>query len=124
LEQLWRRIVFFICVSNTDDHLRNHGFMLQQKGWALAPAYDINPVAMGNGLHLNISESDNSQDLELALSVIEYFRLKKTRAQEILAEVAGVAKTWRAVASAEGISAGEQDRMSPAFRVADAWKGA
>ncbi|MEK7692307.1 MAG: HipA domain-containing protein, partial [Bdellovibrionota bacterium] len=68
LEQLWRRIVFFICVSNTDDHLRNHGFILRSKGWALAPAYDMNPVATGDGLHLNISESDNAQDLDLALS--------------------------------------------------------
>ncbi len=69
LEQLWRRIVFSICVSNTDDHLRNHGFMLKPEGWALAPAYDMNPDAHGAGLKLNISETDNAQDIELALSV-------------------------------------------------------
>ncbi len=117
LGQLWRRIVFFICVSNTDDHLRNHGFMLQPKGWALAPAYDMNPVSTGNGLHLNISESDNAQDLELALSVIEYFRLKKPQAEKIIADVIETVKTWRAVASSVGISSGEQDRMANAFRI-------
>ncbi len=122
LEQLWRRIVFFICVSNTDDHLRNHGFMLQQKGWALAPAYDMNPVSTGNGLHLNISESDNAQDLTLALSVAEYFRLKKPMANKIIAEVTETVKTWRIVANSNGISTSEQDRLSNAFRVAEAWK--
>lgn len=122
LEQLWRRIVFFICVSNTDDHLRNHGFMLQPKGWSLAPAYDMNPVATGDGLQLNISESDNAQDLDLALSVTEYFRLKKPQAEKIISDVAQTVKSWRSVASSAGIGAGEQERMSHAFRVADAWK--
>jgi serine/threonine-protein kinase HipA len=55
LEELWRRIVFSICVSNTDDHLRNHGFLLREKGWQLSPAYDINPTETGTGLKLNIS---------------------------------------------------------------------
>lgn len=116
LEQLWRRIVFFICVSNTDDHLRNHGFMLQPKGWALAPAYDMNPVSTGEGLHLNISESDNAQDLDFALSVSEYFRLKKPKAKNIIEEVTTAVKEWRALATQVGITKGEQDRMSRAFR--------
>lgn len=51
LEELWRRIVFSIWVSNTDDHLRNHGFILSDKGWLLSPAYDINPVKTGSGLN-------------------------------------------------------------------------
>ncbi len=100
LEQLWRRIVFNICVSNTDDHLRNHGFILQPHGWELAPAYDMNPVARGEGLHLNISQSDNAQDLDLALSVAEYFRLKKSRAEKIIQEVIRAVKPWRKVARA------------------------
>ncbi len=67
LEQLWRRIVFFICVSNTDDHLRNHGFLLEPgKGWRLASAYDMNPVSTGEGLHRNIAGNDNALDLNLA----------------------------------------------------------
>ena len=73
LEQLWRRIVFYICVSNVDDHLRNHGFLLQPHGWVLSPAFDINPVADGHGLKLNISETDNSQDLALVKEVAQYF---------------------------------------------------
>jgi serine/threonine-protein kinase HipA len=116
LEQLWRRIVFFICVSNTDDHLRNHGFMLGPKGWRLAPAYDINPVETSDGLHLNISEDDNALDLDLALSVAKYFRLKKARAAAIIAEVVAAVKSWREVASAAGIGAAEQQRMRAAFQ--------
>jgi serine/threonine-protein kinase HipA len=119
LEQLWRRIVFSICVSNTDDHLRNHGFMLRPEGWALAPAYDMNPVAAGDGLQLNISESDNEQDLDLALSVAGYFRLKKPKAGKIIKDVIQSVKSWRAIAGTAGISKGEQDRMSRAFRVAE-----
>ena len=82
MEQLWRRIIFYICISNVDDHLRNHGFILHPKGWVLSPAYDINPVSIGDGLKLNISESDNSQDLSLALEVAEYFRLKPAQAKK------------------------------------------
>ena len=70
LEQLWRRIVFYVCVSNTDDHLRNHGFMLDKDGWVLSPAYDVNPNPHRWGLTLNISESDNAQDLDLTLRTL------------------------------------------------------
>ena len=59
LAQLWRRIVYYIAISNTDDHLRNHGFIYHQGGWLLSPAYDINPVTPANGLQLNISDNDN-----------------------------------------------------------------
>jgi len=59
--------VFSICVKNTDDHLRNHGFLLTENGWILSPAYEINPVETGNGIKTNISESDNSLDLNLAM---------------------------------------------------------
>jgi serine/threonine-protein kinase HipA len=121
LEQLWRRIVFSICVSNTDDHLRNHGFMLEGTGWALAPAYDMNPDPHGAGLKLNISETDNAQDLELALSVASVFRVKKKRAQEIVVEVTGAVSLWRTVAASHGLSRAAQDRVQRAFRVAEAW---
>lgn len=119
LEQLWRRIVFSICVSNTDDHLRNHGFMLHDTGWALAPAYDMNPDALGAGLKLNISETDNAQDLELALSVAAVFRIKKQRAEDIVADVAHAVGGWRSVATSHAIPRADQDRMRPAFRVAE-----
>jgi hypothetical protein len=119
LEELWRRIVFFICVSNTDDHLRNHGFLLGRNGWRLAPAYDVNPVPSGEGLKLNISESDNSQDLDLALSVAGLFRLKPTRAREIVAGVIKVVKRWPQVAERLNLPRSERELMSRAFRVAD-----
>jgi serine/threonine-protein kinase HipA len=64
--ELWKRIVFNICVKNTDDHLRNHGFMLGKNGWKLSLAFDINPVPTGTGLTLNISDDDNSLNTELA----------------------------------------------------------
>lgn len=123
LEQLWRRIVFSICVSNTDDHLRNHGFMLEPSGWTLAPAYDMNPDPDGAGLALNISETDNSRDIDLALSVAAVFRVGKQRAKEIVAEVTAAANEWRSVARNYGLTRPAQDRLHRAFRVAEAWTG-
>jgi serine/threonine-protein kinase HipA len=121
LEQLWRRIVFSICVSNTDDHLRNHGCMLTPTGWALAPAYDMNPDPHGAGLKLNISETDNAQDIDLALSVASVFRVKNKRAQEIVTEITGAVNQWRPAATSHGLSRSAQDRMRRAFRVAEVW---
>lgn len=115
LEELWRRIVFNICVSNIDDHLRNHGFILSSQGWELSPAFDINPVESGNGLKLNISENDNSLDLDLAMQVHEYFRLKKSRAQEIIQEVKISVRNWRNVAKKYGISKTEIELKTKAF---------
>lgn len=117
LEQLWRRIVFSICVSNTDDHLRNHGFILTSTGWVLSPAYDINPVETGVGLKLNISENDNSLDLNLAMEVLPYFRLKEKRAIEIIEEVKIAVRNWRKIASKYRISAAEQELKSRAFQL-------
>lgn len=119
LEQLWRRIVFSICVANTDDHLRNHGFILTNGGWILSPAYDINPVETGTGLKLNISEDDNALDLDLALEVCSYFRLKEDRANEIIEEVKSAVRNWRNVATKYGISNAEQELKSMAFSRAD-----
>nr|HEX4315907.1 type II toxin-antitoxin system HipA family toxin [Kofleriaceae bacterium] len=119
LEELWRRIAFFACVSNVDDHLRNHGFVLEAAGWALAPAYDMNPVATAGGLALNISETDNAQDLELVRDVAGQFRVKRARATQILAEVVAAARGWRAEAKRLKLARAAIDRMSGAFRVAD-----
>ncbi len=115
LPELWRRIVFSICVSNTDDHLRNHGFLITDAGWKLSPAYDVNPEPTGTGLHLNISEDDNSLNLELALEVADYFRLGNDEAKSVVDEVVGVVARWRDVAGNLGISRGEQEGMAPAF---------
>ncbi|MBA3396511.1 MAG: type II toxin-antitoxin system HipA family toxin [Deltaproteobacteria bacterium] len=124
LEQLWRRIAFFVCVSNVDDHLRNHGFLLEPDGWTLAPAYDMNPVPHGAGLFLNISETDNAQDLELVRDVATHFRVKPQRANEIITQILDVTREWRGEAKRAKLSRSEQDRMAPAFRLADASKSA
>jgi serine/threonine-protein kinase HipA len=116
LEELWRRIVFSICVSNTDDHLRNHGFILSASGWLLSPAYDINPIETGTGLKLNISDNDNSLDLELAMEVHEFFRLSKERAMVIMNEVRTAVRTWEEVATKYGLSRAEQELKSLAFK--------
>lgn len=78
LAQLWRRIIFNIAISNTDDHLRNHGFLLTNKGWKLSPAYDLNPIVGNRGLHLNITDTANALDYSLAFEVIDFFRLSST----------------------------------------------
>ena len=119
LEQLWRRIVFFMCVSNVDDHLRNHGFLLDPPGWSLSPAYDMNPVATAGGLTLNVSEMDNAQDLELAREVAPHFRIPGRRGSEIIREVRSVVRTWRAEAAEAGLSRAAIDRMAGAFHVAE-----
>lgn len=116
LEQLWRRIVFNIAVSNCDDHLRNHGFLLTPRGWMLSPAYDVNPDEQGMGLKLNISEADNSLDFGLALSVAGYFGVNGKRAEAILKEVRSAVSSWREVATRYGISRMEQEEMTCAFR--------
>jgi serine/threonine-protein kinase HipA len=118
LEELWRRIVFSVCASNVDDHLRNHGFLLEPRGWALAPAYDVNPVPTSGGLTLNISETDNAQDLALVREVAALFRIAPKRADAIIAEVVAAVRGWRAEAKALGLSRTEQDRVEPAFEVA------
>ena len=115
LEELWRRIVFSISVKNTDDHLRNHGFLLNEKGWLLSPAFDINPNEYGRGLSLNITDTDNSLDLDLAMEIARYFRLSNIKASQIIKEVALAVKGWQKVATKYKISNAEQERMSAAF---------
>ncbi len=119
LEELWRRIVFSICVSNTDDHLRNHGFILSESGWLLSPAYDINPVETGTGLKLNISDTDNALELDLAFGVSEFFRLKEARARQIIEEVKSSVRNWKKTASKYGISRSEQELKALAFKQAE-----
>jgi len=116
LEELWRRVVFNIAVSNCDDHLRNHGFLLTKQGWTLSPAYDVNPDEYGAGLKLNISEDDNSLDFDLAMSVAPWFRLPKERATSILLEIKRSVSNWHKTASKYGIPKTEQMFMEPAFR--------
>uniref|UniRef100_UPI0040481567 type II toxin-antitoxin system HipA family toxin n=2 Tax=Mariniflexile sp. TaxID=1979402 RepID=UPI0040481567 len=116
LRQLWKRIVFNIAVSNTDDHLRNHGFILNEKGWKLSPAYDLNPSTEKNGLALNIDMNDNSLDFKLAKSVGDYFRLSENEMDGIIQEVLTVVRDWKSIAKQIGISNKEQVIMAAAFR--------
>ena len=103
LHQLWRRMVFNISISNTDDHLRNHGFLLSNKGWRLSPAYDINPSIDKDGLALNIDMDNNALDFDLAKSVGEYFMLNTKKMEEILTQIISVTAKWRIHANAIGI---------------------
>jgi len=116
LEELWRRIAFSIAVSNTDDHLRNHGFILTGSGWKLSPAYDINPNPQGRGLSLNISENDNSLDYNLLLSQMKNYKLATVRANEILDKVLISTARWRKKAEETGLSRNSIDQMAGAFR--------
>jgi serine/threonine-protein kinase HipA len=115
LEELWRRIVFYIAVKNTDDHLRNHGFLLSEQGWRLSPAYDINPVYFGSGLSLNISETDNSLSFELAREVATFFRVKDADASKIIKHTRQVVSKWTNVADKYKIPVREKDLLASAF---------
>lgn len=116
LAQLWRRMIFNIAVSNTDDHLRNHGFILSSDGWTLSPAYDLNPSIDKDGLALNIDMHNNALDFELAKSVGEYFRLHETQMNSIIKEVLDGVKGWESIAKDIGVSRAEQELMRNAFK--------
>lgn len=117
LEQLWRRIVFNIAISNTDDHLRNHGFILSDEGWELSPAYDLNPSIDKDGLALNIDVDNNALDFELAKNVGQFFRLDNSKMKRVIDEVLQSVSGWKAVAKEIGISRTEQELMRVAFRL-------
>ena len=117
LEQLWRRMAFNVLVSNTDDHLRNHGFLLTREGWRLSPAYDMNPNEMGHGLTLNISENINDLDVSLAIETAHLYHLKKESAERILKDMHQKISNWRAVAKGLGISNSEIELIKRAFRL-------
>jgi len=121
--ELWRRIVFSILISNTDDHLRNHGYLLEgQKGWRLSPAYDLNPVPVEikeRILSTAVTEEDATASLELALSVADHFGLKASQAKTVAAEVGKAVKGWRKVAEGAGLKKGQIEAMSSAFEHED-----
>ena len=128
MEELWRRIVFNILISNTDDHLRNHGFLYAgQAGWRLSPAYDLNPVPVDikpRILTTAINEDDGTASLDLAMSVAEYFELERNKADVIVAQVGKMVSTWRDEAARHGIGKSEIDRMASAFEHDDLKKSA
>jgi len=124
LRELWRRMVFTVLISNTDDHLRNHGFLYDgPEGWRLSPAYDLNPVpvdlkprVLSTALGL---EEDRTASLDLALESAAEFDLSHAEARALARAVADVVATWRSVATQQGATAREIERMASAFEHAD-----
>ena len=119
LKELWKRVVFSILISNTDDHLRNHGFLyVNEAGWKLSPLYDINPSCDNkNVLSTYITEFDNSQSLDLALEVCEYFEISIENAKIIISDMKNKIKNWQTVAKQFGLSKSEIDKMEVAFKI-------
>ena len=118
LEELWKRIVFSMAVSNTDDHLRNHGFILEKSGWKLSPLYDVNPDIYGNYLSLNVNSEESDLDFELAIRTSAYYGLDEKKAKEIVNEIAeNVRDNWKIIAQKYGINRSEIERMRPAFMI-------
>lgn len=125
-KELFRRMLFNVLVSNVDDHLRNHGFLwLGQHGWSLSPAYDVNPTPVDikpRILSTNITLDEGTCDLDVALSVGEYFGLAVRQSREIAKEVARATSGWRQVATTAGAPRNEINRMASAFEHSDLTK--
>lgn len=118
LQELWRRIVFTILISNTDDHLRNHGFLRQSTaGWSLSPAFDLNPNPEGSAKQLvtAIDENNTEASLATALEVAPLFRISQARAGAIVGEVVAATGRWREVAKSMGLGSHQRERLEPAF---------
>lgn len=117
LQELWKRIVFSMAVSNTDDHFRNHGFILSDEGWELSPLYDVNPDIYGEYLSLNVDSDNSSIDFDLAIDAALFYGIEEEQAVEIVEGIKGIVKdNWKVLAKKYGISRGEMERMKPAFR--------
>ncbi len=119
LSELWRRMLFTVLISNTDDHMRNHGFLYAGfAGWTLSPAYDINPTPTDikpRILSTCIDETDQNASFERVVEVAEYFRITLQKAKEICREVVASVAGWRLEASGMGLANHEIERMSSAF---------
>lgn len=114
LHELFRRVAFSICIGNSDDHFRNHGFLLTQKGWILAPAYDINPT-LSEEQSLLISASSSTSSLNILLNACEEYMLSKATAYNIIEEVIAAVKDWRKVANKLGASKRDMSYFAPRF---------
>ena len=116
---LWRRILFSVLISNTDDHLRNHGFLYDgSEGWRLSPAYDLNPVPADikpRVLATAIDLDDGTASLDLALDVADYFELNGVEARKIAGEVGRAVGGWREAAKCLGLTSSQIDRVASAF---------
>ena len=109
--------MFSMAVSNTDDHFRNHGFILEEKGWVLSPMYDVNPDIYGEFLSLNVDEDNSAIDFDLAIEAAPYYEISTEQAKKNVTAIRKtVADNWRSLAGKHGISRGEIERMCPAFQ--------
>ena len=118
LIELWKRIVFNMCVSNTDDHLRNHAFILRKDGWELSPLYDVNPVPYGDELSLNVNEYDNKISIQLAIDTANKFDICYEDAEKYAFEIINIVKNnWESLANKYNIPRGKIEDMRPAFSV-------
>ena len=114
LKELYRRVAYNVCIANTDDHFRNHGFLLTAKGWTLAPAYDMNPT-LNEYQSLLINRNTNKSDLNELLVSCEEYMLPKQTAQQIICEVLVAIKEWQSMSTRLGIAKGEQERFAAVF---------
>lgn len=117
LRELWCRIVFSILVCNTDDHLRNHGFLLGPQGWRLSPLFDVNPTPWGTSLSLNVTENSNCLDVSLALDVAKHFRVSLSAAGAFIASYRQLLANWKHMAADRGLPKAEISLMERAFRL-------
>jgi len=116
LLELWKRIVFSIAVKNTDDHLRNHGFIVCNNGWKLSPMFDVNANPDGLSLSLNIDEFDNSLSFELALDTVKYYGLSKEDGKKIIDSIKNIInQNWERIARDNKISETSIKYMKRAF---------
>ena len=116
LIELWKRIVFNMAVSNTDDHLRNHAFIFTENGWELSPLYDVNPIPYGDELSLNVDEEDNSINIDLAIEASVRFGISETDATTYAKNILSVVKeNWEKRATALELSRRLIEEMRPAF---------
>lgn len=116
LLELWKRIVFNMAVTNTDDHLRNHAFMLSKNGWTLSPLYDVNPVPYGDELSLLVDDEDNSISIDLAIRTAPRFGISEVEAERKAKEMILVIRdNWERLAKKYGLSRGQIEYMRPAF---------
>ena len=111
LQELYRRVAFNICIGNSDDHFRNHGFLLTAKGWTLSPAYDMNPT-LNEYQSLLVSSTSNKAELSILLDACEDYMLNRTTAEKIVVEVTEAIKGWRELATRLGISKREMDMFA------------
>ena len=111
LQELYRRVAFNICIGNTDDHFRNHGFLLTAKGWTLSTAYDMNPT-LSEYQSLLVSLTSNKAELSILLDACEDYMLNRKTAEKMISGVIEAVKGWRELATRLSISKREADMFA------------